>query len=150
MSASVEISSERRRKTDAHLDEAQEFHDETTQRDHLPKNVEVFQIVGPLFFGVAGEVMDTFKAIGSAPKVLILRMRYVPYLDTTGVGVLEKIAKSCEQAGSKLILSGLQKQPLAILERGHLHSGEHGVYFTANYDDALALSKKIASGESLA
>lgn len=146
MSKSVEISSHGRRKSDRMADVPDDGVEEQDQRQVLPKGVEVFRIVGPLFFGVTGDLMDILKNIGQMPKVLIIRMRLVPYLDTTAVTVLEDLVKQCEKTGTRVLFSGLQPQPLEILTKGHIHSGEHGVVFCENYAESIKLAETIVAG----
>lgn len=139
MSETVEIKSEWR-KSKALYDEEAEYE---TQRHDLPKGVEVFQITGPFFFGVAADLVDTLKAMGQMPKVLILRMRLVPYLDATGESALESVIKQCGDNGTKIILSGLQPQPLSMLKNAHIEESKTHVSFAPNYEAALKKAKEI-------
>lgn len=115
--------------------------DDEDQRHGLPKDVEVFRINGPFFFGVSGELIDVLKRMGQMPKVLIVRMRLVPFLDTSGASALEDLVKKCKAAGTIVIFSSLQPQPKGLLSR--LHFGE-GVLFADNYVEALNKAREIA------
>lgn len=141
MSKSVEIKSQGRRATDNMLADRDE--EDETQRENLPEGVEVFRIAGPFFFGVAGDLLDTFKAMGQMPRVLILRMRYVPYLDTSGVQALTNLLKGCQPKGTTLILSGLQPQPREILNKAHIVDGQEGVVFATTYAAALETARTL-------
>jgi len=143
MSKYVEIESQGRRKTDQFSDHADSDDEDTSQRAKLPKGVEVFRIAGPVFFGVAGDLLDTLKSIGQMPKVLILRMRLVPYLDATGATVIEHMVKTCATRGTKIIFSGLRPQPIKILDHGHVHAGKDGVIFAATYEEAVKTAHEI-------
>src|SRR3546814_17346684 len=68
MSRTVEIASD----SEGAASDAEE--EELDQRTALPAGVEVFRIDGPIFFGVANDLMDTLRRIGSAPKIIILRI----------------------------------------------------------------------------
>jgi SulP family sulfate permease len=114
--------------------------DNEGQREHLPNGVEVFRITGPLFFGIASDLIDTLKAMGQMPKVLILRMRLVPYLDATGAEAIEKVIQQCQQKGTSIILCGIQSQPLRILNNAHIVSGEGGVYYSPDYKTSLQMA----------
>lgn len=142
MSKTVEISSQRRRKTDQLAPEGSVA--PKNQRVDLPHGVEIFRIVGPLFFGVAGDLLDALKNIGQMPKVLIVQMSLMPYLDSTGVTALENLAQQCESNGTKVIFSGMQQQPRKILGKGHLRSGKLNVAFCETYDEAVSLAQKLA------
>lgn len=76
----------------------------------IPKNVEVFEITGPLFFGAAHKFKDAIKFIEKTPKVLILRMPQVPIIDVTGIKTLEEVYKESTHRGTKLILSEVQSE----------------------------------------
>lgn len=143
MSEAVEIKSEWRKSGILYDKNAED----ETQRRNLPKGVEVFQITGPFFFGVAGELVDTLKAIGRIPKVLILRMRLVPYLDATGESELESVIKQCGNNGTQIILSGLQSHPLQMLKNAHIEDGKAHVIFASNYEAALKKAEAILARE---
>ena len=139
MAEAVEIKPEWR-KASMQYDETAE---NESQRQELPKGVEVFQITGPFFFGVAGDLVDTLKRMGQMPEVLILRMRLVPYLDATGENALEAVIKQCGDHGTKIILSGLQPQPMRMLENAHLDDGKAHVLFCTDYANALKKAEEI-------
>jgi SulP family sulfate permease len=63
--------------------------EDPAQRAALPPGVEVFRIAGPMFFGVAGEMLEALTRIGRAPRAVVLRLDRVPYIDSTGIHVLE-------------------------------------------------------------
>lgn len=81
-------------------------------RRHLPLGVEVFEINGPFFFGVADRLQDTLRGLERPPKVFILRMRRVPAIDATGMHALEEFYRKCKSHGTTLVLAGVHAQPL--------------------------------------
>ena len=91
--------------------------DDPAQRAALPKGVEVFRIAGPMFFGVAGEMLDVLRRSGRTPKIIVLRMERVPYIDSTGAAALEAFFKQAHANGTRVILCDLREQPGAFLER---------------------------------
>ncbi len=74
------------------------------QRASLPDGAEVFRIAGPMFFGVASEMLDALNRIGRAPRAVILRFDRVPYIDSTGVHVLEIFVRQATASGTRVIL----------------------------------------------
>ena len=110
----------------------------------LPKHVEVLRISGPLFFAVAGDIFDYFRAIGDKPKVLIVDMSLVPYLDGTGARTLVTLLHDCQKKGCKVILSGLQDQPTIILDSAGLNPQSKGVLFTQHYKEAVNQASKLS------
>jgi len=120
---------------------------EEKQRVGLPKGVEVFRIAGPVFFGVTGELIDTLKAVGM-PKVLIIRMLMVPYLDASGVVALSNVIAECKRKNTKVILSALRGQPKKILMRGGVKDDKEHIFFSKNYDVAVSLAENLVGVEA--
>ena len=138
MSESVQIEDVRKTVPDGDLD-ADDLH----QRDALPDGVEVFRINGPFFFGVAGDLLDTLRRTGQSPRVIVLRMRLVPLLDASGVRAVEEFIRQAGVAGTRIVLSGVQAQPAAMLRRAHLGSESGGLLYAADYAAALLLAKEL-------
>lgn len=113
------------------------------QRDALPPGVEVFRVDGPVFFGVANELLDTLRRVGPTPKVIILRLRQVPLLDASGVTAIEEIVRQAASAGTQIIVSGVQAQPMAMLKRVSLGPADRRVIFSDDFPDALRLARAI-------
>ncbi len=145
MTESVEIKAEGRRLTDLHENQ----YEEEAQRTQLPKGVEVFRITGPVFFGIASDLVDTLKAMGQMPKVLILRLRMVPYLDATGATAISNMIKQCQTKGTKVILSGVQPQPEKILRNAHVEHGANGVFYSPDYATSLKIAQDMVLKEIL-
>jgi len=91
--------------------------DRYTQRDALPEGVEVFQLRGPLFFGAAGRLADVVELLPRYPRWFILRMRKVPFIDSTGVAALADVVRRCRANGTHVIVTGIQPQPRAVMAR---------------------------------
>ncbi|MPT47941.1 MAG: STAS domain-containing protein [Sphingobium sp.] len=96
-------------------DEVQE--EDLTQRADLPEGVEVFRLAGPLFFGVAGEMLDALTRIGRTPKVVILRLSRVPYIDSSGISALSSFVKQAEKAGARTLLCEVRPAVASELAR---------------------------------
>lgn len=79
--------------------------------------VEVVHVEGPLFFGVAGDLLETFNAMGQRPRVLILHMRQVSCLDISGASAFMVLLQECRSQNIHIIISSLQPQPRQILGR---------------------------------
>ncbi|NNM95314.1 MAG: sulfate permease [Bacteroidia bacterium] len=86
----------------------------------VPKGVEVFEINGPFFFGAAYKFKDSMRFVENQPKVLIVRMRHVPVIDSTGLHTLEQVFKESERSGIKFIISGIQPAVLRELEKSKM------------------------------
>ncbi|EQB06410.1 sulfate permease [Sphingobium quisquiliarum P25] len=119
--------------------------EEIDQRAALPDGVEVFRIEGPVFFGVANELLDTLRRIGRRPKVMILRMRRVPFLDASGAAAIDQIVRQAAAGGTSVILSGVQPQPLAMLEHTGLGPSGGRVSHSPDLATALHMAAAIAA-----
>jgi len=93
--------------------------DDPDQRRALPEGVEVFRIAGPMFFGVAGEMLDALSRIGRRPDAVILRLDRVPYIDSSGVGMLGTFVERARKAGTRVILTDLPRPVWQTLARAH-------------------------------
>jgi sulfate permease, SulP family len=85
-------------------------------KKHIPSGVEVYEISGPFFFGVADHLKDVLYHLEKPPKVFILRMRKVPVIDATGMHALKDFYYKCKKDHTVLILSGVHGQPKKSLK----------------------------------
>jgi SulP family sulfate permease len=83
----------------------------------IPAAVEIFEVNGPFFFGAAEKFRTALQIFEKKPKVLIVRMRNVPAMDATGLYALETVCSESSKSGIIVILSGVRKQPLTVLEK---------------------------------
>jgi len=113
---------------------------EPSQRAHLPQDVEAFQISGPLFFAVANRLDDVLNQFPTPPRVFILRLRLVPLIDASGVTALRQLIKRCERSHTRVILSGLREQPLAILTQMGVRPDGVNLRFAENFTAAVKLA----------
>ncbi|MFH6770209.1 SulP family inorganic anion transporter [Gaetbulibacter aquiaggeris] len=88
----------------------------------LPKDVLLYEINGPLFFGAARQFQETVINTNLQPKVIIIRMRYVPLIDATGYQSLKEIIRSYKSRGIKVILSGIREELINDFEKNAMFS----------------------------
>ena len=86
-----------------------------TEKLQLPKGVEVYEIEGPFFFGVANKFEETMKQIGDKPAIRIIRMRKVPFIDSTGTHNLENLIKMSKKDKTQILLSGVNENVRNVL-----------------------------------
>jgi len=86
-------------------------------REQLPDGVEVFRFTGPIFFGVASEMLEGLRRAGERPRAIVLRMDEVPYVDATGANALATFTRQAKHAGTEVWLAGLQEQPREFLAK---------------------------------
>ena len=114
------------------------------QRAQLPQGVEAFQISGPLFFAVANRLDDVLNQFTTTPRVFILRMRLVPLIDVSGVRALRQMIERCRRNGTRVILSGLRRQPSEILAQMGLQADGSTLQFAENFVEAVQLAATSA------
>jgi SulP family sulfate permease len=87
------------------------------REEDIPDGVVIYSIDGPFFFGAADRFQETMARVAKAPKIVILRMRAVPYLDATGLNALQDAITGLQKRGTRVMLAGIQTQPLDLMER---------------------------------
>lgn len=81
----------------------------------IPRGVEVYEITGPFFFGAAQAFKDTIARVSGKPRVLIIRMRHVPVIDSTAIRSLRDVVHRSRKDGTLVLIAELHAQPLAAL-----------------------------------
>ena len=109
----------------------------------IPPGVEVYEINGAFFFGAAETFKDTLARVSGKPKVLIIRMRDVLAIDSTGMHALKDVVHRSSRDGTRVLLSDVHMQPLVALTGSAIlrEIGEDNVF--ASLDDALAASREL-------
>ena len=126
-------------------------HDPNAARSRsVPEGVQVYEITGPFFFGAAEMFKDRVGRIAGRPAVLIVRMRHVPAIDSTGLHALRDMVRRSRKEGTLVILSDVHAQPVVALERSGLldELGEDNIH--GNIDDALNRARQSLGLETIA
>ena len=92
--------------------------DAEVHEEHLiiPKGVEVYEINGPYFFGIANKFEELMAAMEDHPKVRVIRMRRVPFIDSTGIHNLQNLCEMSHRDGTHIVLSGVTPNVYSVLE----------------------------------
>ena len=108
----------------------------------IPDGVEVYEINGPYFFGVANKFEDVMANMQKCPKVRIIRMRKVPFVDSTGMHNLANLISMSHKDGVTIILSGVNDKVRKVLEKNKFVElvGEDNI--CPNINMALETAKK--------
>jgi SulP family sulfate permease len=112
-------------------------------RRAIPRGVEIYEINGPFFFGAAETFKDTLARISGKPKVLILRMRHVLSLDSTGMHALKDVVHRSLKDGTTVLLSDVHMQPLVALTGSPVLDEIGRDKLFGNLDDALAYTREL-------
>lgn len=105
----------------------------------VPAGVRVYEINGPLFFGVADKIPEI--SFEETTRCLILRMHGVPSLDATAMNALEALHRNCVAKEVRLILAHVNPQPLKVMKKSGFYDAVGAENFCAHVDQALDLAK---------
>jgi SulP family sulfate permease len=109
----------------------------------IPENVEVYEINGPYFFGAGNRFEDIMARYGKRPKVRIIRMRKVPFIDSTGLHNLENMCLMSQKEGITIVLSGVNEKVDSVLRRNNFEKLLGAENICNHIDLALARAREI-------
>ncbi len=116
----------------------------------IPQGVEVYEINGPYFFGAGNRFEEVMAAFGDRPKVRIIRMRKVPFVDSTGIHNLTNLCEMSRKEGIKVVLSGVRPNVNATLVKAGFNDIVGADNICSHINLALAKAKEIVGGEEKA
>lgn len=108
----------------------------------VPANTRVYELSGPLFFGVADKIMNI--SLDGDHNCLVLRMRSVNAIDATAMRNLDKIRHACKKKGMTLILSHVNEQPMNVMKKSGFYDKVGAENFCPHIDDALKRAESLA------
>ena len=113
----------------------------------IPEGVEVYEINGPYFFGIANRFEDIMQQMGNRPKVRIIRMRRVPFIDSTGIHNLTNFCEMSQRENIHIILSGVNEKVHKVLKKSNFYAllGEENI--CPNINAALDIARQFIRRE---
>jgi SulP family sulfate permease len=108
----------------------------------IPSGVVVYEVFGSFFFGTVEKFKSTLSELERPPKVLIIRMRVVLSMDSSGLHFLEDLIERCKKEKIRLILSGVHAQPTVAIARAGLMDELGEDAFAATIDQALNMARR--------
>jgi len=108
----------------------------------LPRNIVIYEVAGPLFFGAAQKAMSTLRTLRKNVKVVVLDLRAVPVMDATGLVNLESAIERLKEAGIYIILGGIQPQPLALFQKAGWLESPESLVLEESYPQAIDLARE--------
>lgn len=108
----------------------------------IPQGVEVYEINGPYFFGIATKFEEIMSRLGDRPKIRIIRMRKVPFIDSTGIHNLTTLCEMSQKENIHIILSGVNEKVHKVLEKSGFYEllGEENI--CSNINEALEVATR--------
>ena len=113
----------------------------------IPEGVEVYEINGPYFFGAGNKFEEIMGALrhGSRPKVRIIRMRKVPFVDSTGIHNLTNLCLMSQREGIQVVLSGVNERVQAVLHKAGFDAMLGTDNICSHINIALERARQLAS-----
>lgn len=112
---------------------------------NLEHGVEVYEIDGPFFFGVATKFDEMMRSMGDKPIVRILRMRKVPFIDSTAIHNLEILIKSSQKEGIHVVLSGVRDNVHLALEKARIEELVGADHVCDHITKAVVVANRLAA-----
>ncbi|NLK92839.1 MAG: STAS domain-containing protein [Bacteroidales bacterium] len=109
---------------------------------YIPKEVDVYEIDGPYFFGIATKFDEVMETVGEKPKVRIIRMRKVSFIDSTGIHHLQNLCEQSHREKIVIILSGVNKHVRGALMKANFFSILPEERVCSTIHEALELSEQ--------
>ena len=132
-------------KMDASEEENENFNfTEENKRIICPNYIQVYEINGPFFFGAADKFLTAMESLSHKTKILIIRMRNVPSMDATALKAFNSIINNCQSKHISVLITGINEQPISVLEKSGLYDLIGKNSFFREIDEAIsyAVSKK--------
>lgn len=127
------------------IDLAEGTENNTHEILHVEHGVEIYEIDGPFFFGVANKFEDLMRAMGEKPLVRIIRMRRVPFIDSTGIHNLETLITSSKSEGIHIVLSGVVPNVKDVLVHAKIDNLIGKDHICDNITKAVELANSIVN-----
>ncbi len=108
----------------------------------IPRDVVVYEISGPLFFGAAQKAMAALEIVAGQTRAVVLLMQGVDAMDVTGLVALESALEPLRAHKCLAVLCGVHGQPLALLHKAHLDK-RAGIVFCTSVEEALVTAGKF-------
>lgn len=108
----------------------------------IPQGVEVYEINGPYFFGIATKFEEIMSRLSDRPKIRIIRMRKVPFIDSTGIHNLTTLCEMSQKENIHIILSGVNEKVHQVLEKSGFYELLGKENICSNINEALEVATK--------
>jgi len=114
---------------------------------HIPPKTMLYEINGPLFFGASQKFQEILSDLNQAPKVLIIRMRHVPFIDATGINTLRQFHQRLVSRGTTIVISGANRVVKAELLKAGMYQILNKRNILNNIDEAVERAEEILKSD---
>lgn len=112
----------------------------------VPKNIRVYEISGPLFFGAADQIERI--ELKTYTEYLIVRMRSVPAMDSTAMNSMSGLKQRCDKKGITMIFSHVNEQPLKAMKKSGLYKSVGAENFRSDISSAISYAEELSSAKA--
>jgi sulfate permease, SulP family len=116
---------------------------------HIPDYVEVFSVQGALLFGAAQKLDIVLNRLPTLPPIVILRLRGMTAIDSTGLGAIEYLETRLSATGHHLLLCGAKEQPARLIHQSAFEQRIGRGNICSNIQEALDRAKQIMDSEPI-
>lgn len=127
------------------LDLDERLTEDDSETIEIPKGVEVYEIGGPFFFGVANRFEEAMSQVGRSAHVRIVRLRRVPFMDSTAVNNMHNLVRICRRDRVRLILSGVNEKVMETLQSTGIVDQLGRENILSNIHEALERSREVVA-----
>ncbi|MEG2151549.1 MAG: SulP family inorganic anion transporter, partial [Bacteroidaceae bacterium] len=113
------------------------------ERPIVPEGVEIYEIEGPYFFGIANKFEEQMVLLDDRPKVRIIRMRKVPFIDSTGIHNLSNLCRMSRKENIQIILSGVNPTVHEVLQKSGFYELIGKDNIQSNINEAIERAKEV-------
>lgn len=135
---------------DLDASEEKDYEDETPLNRADIKDVQIYEINGPFFFGATDKFMDALSELGYKTKVLIIDMKNVPAMDASALHAFKRLMRMCKHRHIDVLISGINEQPLTLFKKSEIFDiiGGESKFFE-NIDIAIDEISRVKKNENM-
>jgi len=115
------------------------------EQSAIPGGVEVYEIDGPLFFGAAQKFEETVSRVSPGTRALVIRLRNLLSLDSTGIQALRRVHRNCRRRGIRFMLAGVHVQPSLVMFQSGFADEIGAENLFPDFDSALAYARRMTT-----
>lgn len=108
-----------------------------TGSSSLPKDTIVYNVDGPFFFGAVDSLERTLSETITEPEYLVIRLKWVPFIDITGIEALDKVIRELQRRGIRVMVSGANSRVEKKLQKAGVLELIGDYYYFDSFEDAI-------------
>jgi SulP family sulfate permease len=119
--------------------------EQSNKKFQTSKDILIYEINGPFFFGAADKFIDSISSINDQTKVIIIGLKYVPVMDATAIHGMRRLVNTCQKHSIKVFITGVKPQPKEVLKKSGLYDQIKEEHFFQTIEEAKEMYLKSIS-----